>query len=269
MPSISKINSILELLRKNYRMGLTNREISRNLKIPSSTCYRILASLRKYDYVSQRQGDKRYFLGFAHLRLAESVREGMDEVALSLPYLEELHRETVETTFFALLSGSCCVAMEVCGHIDTRVAVGRGEVLPLHCSAAGNAVLAFLPEKERKKFFKETELKAYTPRTITDPAKLTRRLKKIYQTGIAYNFQEFHNGINALATPIFNRQNRVIGALVIVGISANLGRERLNKYSPLFLKAGIAVTKVLGGQYPSWILESGRSTKNQEKGRKK
>lgn len=269
MSSLSKINSIFELLRKNYRTGLTNREISRSLKIPPSTCYRILASLQKYDYVSRRQGDKRYFLGFAHMRFAESVREGMNEVALSLPYLEELHRETGETTFFTLFSGRCCVAMEVCGHIDTRISVGRGEVLPLHCSASGNVILAFLPKKEQKKILEEMELKAYTPQTITDLSKLVRRLEKIYQTGIACNFQELNNGINALATPVFNRQNRVIGALVVVGISITLNREWFNEYSPLFLKAGLAVTKALGGQYPAWILEVNNSIKNQEKGRKK
>ena len=146
MPSIEKIHGILELLRLHYRTGLTNKKISETLNIPPSTCYRILASLKKYDYVYQRKSNMRYFLGFVHLRFAESVVEGMDVAAICLPYLEDLHRETEETTFFALHNGKYCIAMEICGHINTRVSVGRGEVMPLHCSASGKVVLAFLPE---------------------------------------------------------------------------------------------------------------------------
>ncbi|MQY77239.1 MAG: winged helix-turn-helix transcriptional regulator [Spirochaeta sp.] len=87
MASIAKIHRILELLRHNCRKGMSNKEISKALGIPPSTCYRILAALKKYDYVCRRRPDMRYYLGYAHLRLAESVIEGMDEAAISLPYL--------------------------------------------------------------------------------------------------------------------------------------------------------------------------------------
>ncbi len=257
MPAIAKIHSIFELLQKHNRIGLTNKEISRTLKIPSSTCYRILAALKKYDYIYQRKQDLHYFLGYAHLRFAESVLEGMDEATRCLPYLEELHQQTEETTFFARYSGRACVAMEICGFINTRVAVGRGEIMPLHCSASGMAVLAFLPKRERDKLIDSLELTAYTGQTITDPPMLIERLEKIRETGIALNMQEFHNGINALATPIFNRDSKVIGALVVVGTSVDLDEAQLMEYSEPFLKASIDITQSLGGQFPSWVLESG------------
>ncbi len=255
MPSIDKIHSILEILRIHYRTGLTNKKISETLNIPPSTCYRILASLKKYDYIYQRKSDSRYFLGFAHLRLAESVVEGMDVAAICLPYLEDLHRETEETTFFALHNGKYCIAMEICGHINTRVSVGRGEVMPLHCSASGKAVLAFLPDKERKKIIEENDLKSYTARTITDPVTLQKKLDEIYKSGVSYNYQEFHNGINALATPIFNSQNRVIGSMAMVGISVDLHEKQLSEYAELFIDASIDVSGRLGADYPQWILD--------------
>ena len=255
MPSIDKIHSIFELLRRHYKSGLTNKEISKALNIPPSTCYRILASLKKYDYVYQNKRDASYFLGFAHLRLAESVVEGMDLAAICLPYLEELHVQTEETTFFALYNGRHCVAMEICGQINTRVSVGRGEIMPLHSAASGKAVLAFLPEKERETVLRTGELDGYTPETITDVKRLRRNLASIQATGVSYNNQEFHPGITALAVPLFGNDDRVIGAIALVGTSIDLDAEQLDEYAPLFVEAAAGISGRIGATYPQHILD--------------
>lgn len=254
MPSIDKIHTILELLRRNYRQGLTNKEISLSLGLPPSTCYRILAALKRHDYVYQRKPDLRYFLGFAHLRFAESVLEGTDEADICLPFLEELHRQTEETTFFARFNGTLCIAMVICGHINTRVSVGRGEVMHLHCTAVGKAVLAFLRERTRRSLLERLELVRYTANTIVDREQLTEELASIRATGVGYCLQELHNGINALGTPIFDRQDRVVGALGLVGTSVDLDPAQLAEYASLFLEASSDVSTALGGRFPERFL---------------
>jgi len=260
MPSIEKIHNIFELLRRHYKSGLTNKEISEALKIPPSTCYRILAALRKHDYVHKSKSDARYVLGFAHLRLAESVVDGIDLAAICLPYLEDLHLHTDETTFFALYNGRTCIAMEVCGHIDTRVSVGRGEIMPLHCAAAGKVVLAFLSEKERRSVLEAIDLREYTPQTIGDRAELEEELARIQELGVAFNRQEFHRGINALATPLFNNDSRVIGALALVGLSLDLDQAQMEEYAPLFLEASASISARLGSGFPEHILKRWEQT---------
>jgi DNA-binding IclR family transcriptional regulator len=254
MPSIEKIHSIFELLRKHYKSGLTNKEISEALKIPPSTCYRILAALRKHDYVHQNKSDSRYYLGFAHLRLAESVVDGIDLAAICLPYLEDLHLQTDETTFFALYNGRACIAMEVCGQIDTRVSVGRGAIMPMYCAAAGKAVLAFLPEKERRSIIDNIDFQAYTAHTIVDRSRLEEELDKIRRVGVAFNHQEFHRGISALATPLFSTDNRVAGALALVGTSIDLDQAQMDEYASLFVEASANISARLGSRIPELIL---------------
>lgn len=249
MPSVEKVFTILELLRKNFRTGLTNKEISEALDIPTSTCYRILASLKKHDLVYQRKPDLHYFLGFAHLRYAEAVIEGMDISAICLPYLEDIHTETEETTFFTLLSGHHCVVMEMCGLTNVRIAVGLGEIMPLHCSAAGKAVLAFLNEREQERILSALELDKYTDKTITDVQALRSELKKIRESGISQCVQEFHKGINAIAVPVFN-SNRIFGSLALVGTSVDLDDSQMQEYGALLLSAGSEITEKLGGTYP-------------------
>ncbi len=255
MPSIEKINSIFELLRKNYKVGLTNKEISSELKMPASTCYRILAKLKKYNYVYQQPSNKRYFLGFAHLRFAEAVRESMSISTVCLPYLEDLHRRTDETTFVAIWDGKSCVALEVAGYINTRVSIGSGEIMPLHCSATGKAVLAFLPDRERERIIDQLDFYPYTKNTIVNPKDLKKNLEEIYENGVAYCLQEFHNGINALAAPIFDNNNHVVAAIAVVGIHIDLDEDTLEEYSGLFLNAAYNITAVLGGRYPDHLME--------------
>jgi DNA-binding IclR family transcriptional regulator len=255
MPSVEKIHRILEALRRHSKTGLTNKEISQEVGIPPSTSYRILAALRRHDYVRQNKKDTRYYLGFTHLRLAEAVVEGMDLSAICLPYLEELHNQTEETTFFALFNGSSCVTMETCGQVDSRVAVGLGEVMPLHASAAGKAVLAFLPQKEVERLLAGLKLEAYTPHTIRSAASLRRQLAEIRKYGVATIEQEFHSGINALAVPIFNNEGRPVGSIALVGISIDLDPAQLEEYAPLFVEAAAGITERIGGIFPAEILE--------------
>lgn len=270
MPSIEKIHGILELLREKYKTGLTNKEISSALDIPLSTCYRILASLKKYDYVQQKQNDMHYYLGFVHLRFAQALMEGLDENAIIDPYLEELHQKTGLTTLFSRFNGQHCVAMEVRGAVNTRISVGIGEILPLHCSSSGKVILSFLPETQREKLFSVIELEEHTPQTIRSLDALKQKIIIIQESGMAYNLGELHQGISSMATPLFDRTNKVFGALAVVGTSQDLPFESLQKFGPLFHTIGQKITEVLGGKYPDKIATKGRQeTKNRrpEEGR--
>ncbi len=257
MPSIGKINKILELLRENSRYGLSNKEIAETLEIPQSTCYRILAALKQYDYVTQRRTDMRYFLGFAHLRFAQALVENSDEATVAESFLDELHHLTHETVFYSKYSVNYCVAMEVRGAVNTRIAVGQGEVMPLYCSAAGKAVLAFLPRKEQERILSSVRMETYTDTTITDLTHLENELVEIKRSGIALNRGEFHNGINALATPVFDRRGSVTGSITVVGTNTGLSETAMNQYGDAFLKASLAITKRIGGRFPEWLAAKG------------
>ncbi len=258
MPSINKIHGILELLREKYQTGLTNKEISAALNIPLSTCYRILASLKKYGYVQQKSNDMHYYLGFVHLRFAQALMEGLDENAIIDPFLEELHQKTGRTTLFSRFSGQHCVAMEVRGAVNTRISVGIGEILPLFCSASGKVILAFLPESQREKLLTRIEFDEHTPATIKDLDTLRQTIYTIQEKGTAYNMGELHQGISSLATPLFDRNNKVFGAIAMVGTTQDLPLETLQEIAPLFHTTGQEITQILGGKYPVRIRAKGR-----------
>lgn len=244
MPDIGKIYQILEVLQRYSQVGMSNKEISGELGLPPSTCSRILSSLRKYDFVYKRPSDSRYFLGFAHLRFAQSLLLTNDEVSLCRPYLDDLYRKLEETVFYAKFNGNYCVVIDVRGAVNTRISVGLGELMPLHCSAAGKAVLAFIPEYDRQKLYKKIPFDRYTENTTLNVEELEGQLVDIQKTHLSYNHSEFHEGINAVAAPVFNRYGSVVGSVAIVGTSAGLGNEEMKEKGKVLL----AVSKEISEQ---------------------
>ncbi len=258
MSSFDKIHIIFEVLRKNQKTGLTNKEICDHLKMAPSTSYRILSQLRKYGYIHQRKTDTRYFLGFNLLRLAESVVEGMDIAAVCLPFLEDLHYQTEETTFFALRSGNHCVTMEICGQINTRIYEGRGEIMPMYCAASGKVVLAFLSDRERERIIGEMDFKSFTSHTESDPESLREELREIRSCGVAYNHQGLHEGFSAVAAPVFGSNGIPLGSIALVGSSVDLDQEQLEEYAELLVEACTNITYRLGGTMPEWVENYGK-----------
>ena len=253
MTSVEKVYRILELLRRHYRTGLTNKEISTRLGMPPSTCYRLMKHMKLFDFVSQRKVDKRFFLGFSHLRYADALVGGMDIPAVCLPHLERIHTQTKETTFLSLFSGQHSIVIELCGNINMLMSIARGEVMPMHCAASGKAILSFLPEPEQERILGSLDFHVFTEHTITDSAGLKAQLKEIYETGVAYNLREYYLETMALATPIFKRQNLVIGALAIVSNSKDIDDRQMARYAELLLAHSAAVTSDLGGEFPAWL----------------
>ncbi len=256
MTSIEKVFRILELLRRHYKTGLKNKELSNRLKIPSSTCYRIMKSLKKYDFVSQRKVDKRFFLGFSHLRYADALIGGMDVPMICLPHLEKLHESTKDTTFLTVFNGQHSIIVEICGNINVLMSITRGEVMPMHCAASGKAILAFLPEPEKYKMMESLDYHIFTKWTISDPTELKKQLREIHKTGVACNFRELHPATVAISSPMFSRHGNVIGAVGIVGLAETFDGETIDSHSRLILTTSIKITEELGGSFPPISNES-------------
>jgi DNA-binding IclR family transcriptional regulator len=62
----------------------------------------------------------------------------------------------------------------------------------------------------------------FTKRTITDPEKLKRELRKIRKEGVAFTREEIDEGVNAIGVPILSYKNQPAGAVVVVGPSSRI-----------------------------------------------
>ena len=130
-------------------------ELSRGLDLSRSTAHRYVTTLAKLGYLQQDPESKRYRLGPKVLDLGFSALNSMDLLEISAPYLRQLSDETQHTVNLAILDGTDVVYIERCrttrpGQQDIDLNLHVGARLPAYCTAMGKAILAFLPEEQRR-----------------------------------------------------------------------------------------------------------------------
>ena len=104
---------------------------------------------------------------------------------------------------------------------------------PLHTSAPGKALVAFLPEKQRSAVIARLTFDRLTPNTITDRAAYEKRLARIRKVGYATDIAEEINCCHCGGVALLDPAGYPVGALWLSGIDKRL--------QPGPLRAGIRV----------------------------
>lgn len=227
---------VLKSLRKAIRvMGcfsleeprLALSEIARRAELPLSTAHRILATLREAGLVEQEGERDLYRLGPKLFELGSMVLANMEVHREALPFIEELSRESGETVHLGVFDGSQVVSIEKMDSqhgLASNITIGKGA--PAYCTAVGKALLAFQPEPVVEHVC-EQGLFRYTPRTITDPARLRKELEKVRSSGYAVDDGEHQPGVRCVAAPIRNYSGNTIASLSISGPAIRISREAI------------------------------------------
>jgi DNA-binding IclR family transcriptional regulator len=197
---------------------LSLQEVAAALAVPPSTAYRLVATLCKKGVVARNPVAKGYELHPSLLRLQAALRPHLEIGRIALPALEELARSSRETSQLCLLQGHEIVCAEAVSSPNIiRFTPEKGRALPLHASALGRAILAFLPEAYLATYLRKVGLRAMTPHTVTDPAKLRPILGQIRAQGWAISFQQMFVGARGVAVPIFDGTHTAVASLGISG----------------------------------------------------
>ena len=141
------------------------------------------------------------------LDLGFSALNSMDVREISSPYLQQLSDDTGFTVNLAILDGHDVVYVERCrtarpGQREIDLDIHVGSRLPAYCTALGKAMLAFLPDEERRSIVAETDLVKRGP----EHGHRARRpcwtsSSGIEASGIAVNDEELAYGLRSIAAP--------------------------------------------------------------------
>jgi len=226
-------------------LGVT--ELSKRLKLHKNNVFRLLATLESRGYIEQNRATENYRLGIRCLQLGQSYVQHMGLLRQARPILAELVRQVRETTYVAVLRRGAIVPVEVVeAERPVRITSQLGEALPLHCTAAGKAYLAFEAEDEQRALLPDG-LQRFTERTLVDRPALLQQLRTIAQTGYAVDMGEHVDDLRALAVPIRDYTRSVVGTLAVAGPAYRLQAERIEKeLAGIVLKAGRELSNRLG-----------------------
>lgn len=216
IPVIDRMLDMLFALEKRPN-GATIRDFVDWLGMPRTTVYRILNTLQRHNVV-RRSSEGGYRLGPRLLALAASVTgdgEDFDLAALALPHLEALSGKIGEGSKISILDDDKLLVVAVAaGAREYALTVTPGQRLPLHSGAAGKTLLAYLPKDEVDRRV-GGGLARYTPRTITDAARLRTELARIRRQGWAQDKGEYSPNVHAFAAPILDHDGNVVAALSV------------------------------------------------------
>lgn len=246
IPGLLRGLRVLEFLGTRPE-GATLAEITSELGLPKNSVYRIAITLREAGFADHEEttgrlalSQKLVGLGFAAIgerRLTEEARREM--VAI---------RDAVgETTVLCVLNGATMVIVdEVPGVHAFRFVIEPGHRTPLHASAQGQVMLAFLPEWHREELLSEIRLTALTQHTITSRIKLREELERVVERGYAVDLQAACEGVHCFSAPIFDHKSEVIAAVTVTGPSERLRPEDGDQIGRLVRRHTDSISERLG-----------------------
>jgi DNA-binding IclR family transcriptional regulator len=235
LKTVKKALAVLDTFTGDVRgQGVT--EIANKLKIHKSTVHAVLAALKDDGYVMLDRETRKYFLGYKILELAGRLHHQRDLRDVSRPVMEQLSKTIEEDVAvnIAIEGRRICTAL-VESRYFVRNLVPVGKALPLHCSAAGKVLLAYLGKGEVEEIIRRHGLQRFTPNTITQKEKLFAELREVRRRGYAESREEYGREAASVAFPLFDGIGKVVGSLSIQSTVTRLN----SKTRPKFIKEGL------------------------------
>lgn len=221
-------------------------ELSRRLGLHKSTVSRILATLERERLVGRNPETGKYRLGLGLVSLAGVALGRLSVRGAAQPHLPALVETTQETVNVVVRDGSECVNVE-------REASARpihytgwiGRRMPLHCTASGKVLLAWLSPAQRRAIL-PVPLRRYTPHTLADPDLLDSALAAVIAQGYAIDHEEFEPGFSAIAAPVRNHTGEIAGAVAISGPTYRMGPGPIESFITPLLETSRRISAELG-----------------------
>jgi DNA-binding IclR family transcriptional regulator len=216
------VMKLLEIFcRSNHPMSIT--ELSDLMLEAKSVVFNRATVLKELGYIEQDEHSKRYTLTTKLLEITNASLRGYYQRTNIHKYVMAIAEQTGQCTYFGLRNKSNRIVY-VDRHANENamtVYTSVGDSPIPHCTAHGKALLAYLSLEEIEDVIGEG-MERFTDKTITDRDSFLAELRRVRETGYAYDDEERMLGVRCVAAPVFNSYRQVIGAIGISGMAQML-----------------------------------------------
>lgn len=218
--SVLTATRVLERLSEPGVVGVS--EIARDLGAPKSSVQRMLLTLKEAGWAEDVRGETtRWTLTPKMFRLGQHHHAGNGLRSIALPVMEQLRDATRETVHLVVQRDDSVVVVECLDSPQAvRAHVDPGDVLPLHASTNGRALLSTQSEQVLRELISKG-LTAYTSSTVTDSAAFEDVIRRTRARGFASGEGQFRDGVHAVAAAI------VVGGVGIASIGVSTPAQRM------------------------------------------
>ncbi|MDI9557929.1 MAG: IclR family transcriptional regulator [Syntrophorhabdus sp.] len=235
VPAIDKCFAILDLLaRSKEPLGVS--DIASRLGLNKSTVFNIGHTLDDLKVI-ENQGDGKYIFGTRFYVLSNMAGGRSPFMKTVHPYLEIINEKTKLSAFLGVRSDRRAILIDkVDSAYGVKVSSEIGTQMPVLAGAGIKAMLSQLSDEQIDEILDRTELKRFTPYSIVDKRAYKNEILQVRKDGIAYDREEYIEGMVAFGIPIRAYGKNVQAAIWAVGLSSQITKDSLS-----------GITELLGG----------------------
>jgi IclR family transcriptional regulator, KDG regulon repressor len=232
VPAIDKCFAILELLAQSKEpMGIS--DISGKLDLNKSTVFNTLHTLMDLN-VLENQPDGKFVFGTRFYILGNMAGKRSKLIQAAHPYLERINEKTKLSAFLGLRSDRQAILIDkVDSAYGIKVSSEIGMQMPILAGAGIKAMLSQLSDQEIDEILARTELKRYTPYSIVDKAFYKEEILEVRKQGIAYDREEYIEGMVAFAIPVKANSRDLQPAIWAVGLTRQVPNSSIAELTQL------------------------------------
>lgn len=240
--AVEKVVRVASALADHSRVT----EIARATGIPVSSVHRIVTELVELGW-ARPGSDRGYLPGAALLAFAGRATSTSGLTTLARPALERLRDTTTHTVHLAMRMGDRVVYVDkIEGQRAYEMRSRVGLELQLHSTAIGKALIAALPEAERRALIHRVGMPPITEHTIVEPERLLAHAAEIGRAGFAIDDQENELHTRCVGAAVRDHRGAAIGGVSVSAMAFELDQEAARRIAPLVVETAGEISRLLG-----------------------
>lgn len=205
-------------------------ETARRAGLHRSTAHHLLRALVGFGFLRHDAQTRGYELAAKLFQLTGRTWTPEQLGVVGEPFVAELTRRSGEgSSLAAYRHGTVTIVAKRDHDGPVRVVQDVGGQRPIHATAVGKAIIAWLPPAELDGLLARTRLERFTANTLSTRAELEAELRRIREAGCAIDDEEHIVGIRCIAAPVFTYTGNVAASLCALGPTSRMTRQRLRE----------------------------------------
>lgn len=238
---------LLVLLEEIARRGVAVKppEMIEAMGLPKPTVHRLMQTAEAEGFLQRDLDGRAYGPGPRLRKLALNTMSSEHLRTARLSILKSVAEDLGETCNLATPDREGMIYLD---RVETkwplRIQLPIGTQVPFHCTASGKMYLSTLKANTLNAVLRARTLEAVTPKTCTDPDKLSAELAAISSLGYSTDDEEFIAGMVAVAVPVQNARNRLIATLSVHAPAQRRSLQDLIEFLPNLQKAASELARL-------------------------
>lgn len=231
-PAVERVLDILEIMAKSDK-SYTVTEIASFLDISVNSAFRIFNELMVKGYVVKNSADSSYELTSKLYFLGASIKNRVSYIKVAQPFMKRISDYTHETVILSKFRSdySTLILDQIESTDQIKFISTVGAIYNSYCSANGKALLSTLDDEQLNTYLDSVKMIKSASNTITDKRLFLKEIERIRKMGVAFDDEEYIDGLSCIGCAVFSSNNKLEGAIGISGLKFRMQDGKREEYT--------------------------------------